>query len=86
MTIETSAAPREPNLAERAMDTATDASRTIAELSEGLQTAARRLTDALAASRQPGTPLSIISAVTREAPLASLFVAFLFGIAIARRH
>jgi hypothetical protein len=40
----------------------------------------------LAASRQPGTALSTISAVTREAPLASLFVAFLFGIAVARRR
>jgi hypothetical protein len=86
MTLETFAAPREPNLAERAMDTATDTSRTIAELSESLQAAARRLTDALAASRQPGTALSTISAVTREAPLASLFVAFLFGIAVARRR
>jgi hypothetical protein len=86
MTIETFAAPHEPNLAERAIDTATDVSRTMTELSEGLQTAARRLTDALANSRQPGTALSTISAITREAPLASLFVAFLFGIAVARRH
>jgi hypothetical protein len=84
MTLETFAAPREPNLAERAMDTATDTSRSITELSESLQAAARKLTDALAASRQPGTELSTISAVTREAPLASLFVAFLFGIAVAR--
>jgi hypothetical protein len=86
MTLETFAAPREPNLAERAMDTATDTSRTITELSENLQAAARKLTDALAASRQPGTALSTIGAITREAPLASLFVAFLFGIAVARRH
>jgi hypothetical protein len=31
-------------------------------------------------------PLSTISAITREAPLASLFVAFLFGVAVARRR
>jgi len=41
---------------------------------------------AIAAARQPGRPLSIISAITREAPLASLFVAFLFGISVARRR
>jgi hypothetical protein len=31
-------------------------------------------------------PLATVSAITREAPLASLFVAFLFGVAIARRR
>jgi hypothetical protein len=31
-------------------------------------------------------PLATISAITREAPLASLFVAFLCGVAIARRR
>jgi hypothetical protein len=75
-----------PNLAQRAMDTATDASFTITELSAALQTAVGRLGDVIAKSRQPGTPLSIISALAREAPLASLFVAFLFGAAIARRR
>ena len=65
MTLETFAAPREPNLAERAMDTATDTSRTITELSENLQAAARKLTNALAASRQPGTALSTISEIGR---------------------
>jgi hypothetical protein len=38
-----------------------------------------------ATARQPGKPLSTISAITREAPLTSLFVAFLFGVAVARR-
>jgi hypothetical protein len=37
-------------------------------------------------ARQPGKPLGTISAITREAPLASLFVAFLFGLAVARRR
>ena len=41
---------------------------------------------AIATARQPGQPLSTISAITREAPLASLFVAFLFGVAVARRR
>jgi hypothetical protein len=73
-------------MAERAIDTATDVSRTITELSAALQIAVDRLGHAIVTARQPGTPLSTISAITREAPLASLFVAFLLGIAVARRR
>jgi hypothetical protein len=76
----------QPGMLERATDTATDVSHTIAEVSAGLQAAVNRLSEAIAAARQPGRPLSIISAITREAPLASLFVAFLFGISVARRR
>ena len=39
-----------------------------------------------AAAQQPGMPLSVISNVTREAPLASLLAAFLLGVAVARRR
>jgi hypothetical protein len=73
-------------MAERAIDTATDVSRTMTDVTRTLRAAVDRLSDAIAASRQPGKPLSTISAITREAPLASLFVAFLFGVAVARRR
>jgi hypothetical protein len=76
----------QPGLAERAIDTATDVSHTITELSEGLQAAVNRLSQAIATARRPGHPLSTVSAIIREAPLASLFVAFLLGIAVARRR
>jgi hypothetical protein len=76
----------QPGTAERAIDTATDVSRTITEVSAALQTAVDRLSEAIATARQPGHPLSTISAITREAPLASLFVAFLLGVAVARRR
>ncbi len=76
----------QPGAAERAIDTATDVSRTVTEVTEALQVAVGRLSEAIATAREPGKPLSTISAITREAPLASLFVAFLFGIAVARRH
>ena len=76
----------QPGMAERAIDSATDVSRTLTEISAGLQAAVSRLSDAIATARQPGKPLSTISAITREAPLASLFVAFLFGVAVARRR
>jgi hypothetical protein len=75
-----------PGMAERAIDTATDVSRTITEVSAALQAAVDRLSETIATARQPGRPLSTISAITREAPLASLFVAFLFGVAVARRR
>ena len=87
MTFETpSSPPPIPGMAERAIDTAADVSRTITDVTTGLRIAVDRLGDAIAAARQPGQPLSTISAITREAPLASLFVAFLFGVAVTRRR
>jgi hypothetical protein len=76
----------QPGMATRAFDTATDVSRTIGEVTAALHAAVDRLTDAIEAARRPGQPLSTVAAITREAPLASLFVAFLFGIAVARRR
>lgn len=78
--------PLQPSMAESAIDTATDVSRTIADMSAALQDAVDRLSEAIATARQPGKPLATISAITREAPLASLFIAFLFGVAVARRR
>jgi hypothetical protein len=76
----------QPSAAERAVDTATDVSHTLTEISAGLRSAVEQLSAAVRRARQPGQPLSIISAITREAPLASLFVAFLFGVAVTRRR
>jgi hypothetical protein len=76
----------QPGMAERAIDTATDVSRTIGEVTGALKTAADRLSEAVAESRRPGRPLSTIADITRAAPLASLFVAFLCAIAVARRR
>jgi hypothetical protein len=86
MNIEPPSMPPQPGMAERAIDTATDISRTLTDVSVTLRAAVDRLSDAVVAARQPGQPLSTISAITREAPLASLFVAFLFGVAVARRR
>ena len=85
MSIETSDLSQ-PGMAERAIDTAADVSRTITEVSAALRTAVDRLGKAIATARQPGKPLATISAITREAPLASLLVAFLFGVAVTRRR
>ncbi len=75
-----------PGVAERAIDTAADVSRTVSDVSDALQAAVGRLSRAIETAREPGKPLSTLSAVTREAPLASLLIAFLFGIAVARRR
>ena len=75
-----------PGMGDRAIDTATDVSRTITDVTEALQATVDRLVDTIKHAREPGQPLATISAITREAPLASLFVAFLFGIAVARRR
>jgi hypothetical protein len=83
--IETPQSTPQPGMAERAIDTATDVSRTLTELTAALQAAIDRLSRTIATARR-SEPLSTISAVTREAPLASLFVAFLLGIAVARRR
>jgi len=84
--METPSTPPQPGMAERATDAATDVSRTITDVTTALRIAVDRLGDAIVAARQPGQPLSTISAITREAPLVSLFVAFLFGVAITRRR
>jgi hypothetical protein len=76
----------QPGMAERAIDSATDVSQTITDVSAALKAAAERLSEAVATAREPGKPLATLAAVTREAPLASLFIAFLCGIAVTRRR
>ncbi len=86
MNIEKPEPPPQPGMAARAVDTASDVSRTAGEVTGALRAAIDRLSEAIAQTRRPGQPLSTIAAITREAPLASLFIAFLFGIAVARRR
>jgi hypothetical protein len=75
-----------PSMAERAIDTATDVSRTIEEVTAGLQIAVDRLRAAIESAQQPGQPLARLRSVTREAPLTSLVIAFLLGVAMTRRR
>ena len=73
-------------MAERAIDTATDASRTIEEVTTGLKVAIDRLRSVIEHAQRPGQPLARLRATTREAPLTSLFIAFLLGVAVTRRR
>jgi hypothetical protein len=56
------------------------------EISEAMSEAVNRVHSAIEAGRKPGRPLSILSNIAREAPLGSLLVAFLLGVAVARRR
>jgi len=59
---------------------------TIAEVSDALKATVDRVGGAIDAGRKPGMPLSILSNMAREAPLGSLLIAFLLGVAVARRR
>jgi hypothetical protein len=48
--------------------------------------AVHRVGDAIDKGRKPSMPLSILRSVAREAPLGSLLVAFLVGVAVGRRR
>jgi hypothetical protein len=76
----------QPGVAARAMDTAADVSHTVGEVAGALRAAIDRLSEAIEYARRPGKPLSTVAAITREAPLTSLCIAFMFGIAVARRR
>ena len=58
----------------------------IEEVSDAVRGAASRVGDAIEKGQKPGMPLSILSNIAKEAPLGSLLVAFLLGIAVARRR
>ena len=75
-----------PSIAERAIESAAEVSRTIEQVTAALKVAVDRLGAAIAEAQRPGQPVAKLRAVTREAPLASLCIAFLLGVAIARRR
>ena len=56
-----------------------------AEMSSAMRDATELTADAVEAGQRPGMPLDGVSRVAREAPLASLFIAFLLGVAFVRR-
>ncbi|WP_439923550.1 hypothetical protein [Nitrobacter sp. JJSN] len=59
---------------------------TIAEVSEAVKRTVHGVSGAMEAGRKPGMPLSILSNIVREAPLGSLLIAFLLGVAVGRRR
>jgi hypothetical protein len=59
---------------------------TTAQISEAVKETVDRVSGVIEAGRKPGMPLSVLSNIAREAPLGSLLVAFLLGVAVARRR
>ena len=68
------------------LDPVPEAKSTIAEVSEAVKGTVKGISDTIEAGRKPGMPLSVLSNIAREAPLGSLLVAFLLGVAVARRR
>ena len=58
----------------------------LAEVAEAFKEAVHSVSAAIDAGKKPGRPLSILSNIAREAPLGSLLIAFLLGVAVARRR
>jgi hypothetical protein len=76
----------EPSFTERVRTTARETAQTGAEIGEIFGDVVDRLSEVVDNARRPGKPLDTLAKVTREAPLASLFVAFVIGMAFARRR
>ena len=74
-----------PPLVYEGLDPAPEPKPVIEKVSETLKGAANRINGAVDAGKKPGMPLSVLTNVAREAPLGSLLVAFVLGIAIGRR-
>ncbi len=75
-----------PPLVYEGLDPVPEPKSAFSEISDALNEAVNRVHGAIEAGRKPGRPLSILSNITREAPLGSLLVAFLLGVAVARRR
>lgn len=75
-----------PPLIYEGLDPTPEPKSTISEVSEAVKGTVHRVSDAIDAGRKPGMPLSILSNISREAPLGSLLIAFLLGVAVARRR
>jgi hypothetical protein len=58
----------------------------IGEVADAVKGAAQKIGQAVDSGRKPGMPLSVFSNIAREAPLGSLLIAFLLGVAVARRR
>jgi hypothetical protein len=50
-----------------------------------IEAASSSVRTAIEKGREPDMPLGIVSALTREAPLPALLIAFLLGVLVARR-
>jgi hypothetical protein len=78
--------PLRPPLDYEGMPPSDDGTTVVGKASESVKRAAESVSAAYDRARKPGMPLSVLSNIAREAPLGSLLVAFLLGVAFARRR
>lgn len=76
----------QPGFIDRASDAVTETSRAGAQVASVLRAGVDHLSGVVNDARRPGQPLDVVSKVARDAPLSALFVAFLLGVAFARRR
>jgi hypothetical protein len=67
-------------------DPALEEKSVISEVADAVKETPQRIGEAVDSGRKPGMPLSVLSNIAREAPLGSLLIAFLLGVAVARRR
>jgi hypothetical protein len=75
-----------PPYAYEMIDAPSEPRSTVAEVSDAVKGATQTIRDAIEIGKKPGMPLSVLRNIAREAPLGSLLIAFLLGVAVARRH
>jgi hypothetical protein len=68
------------------LDPAVEGKSVISKAADAVRGTAQRISDAVDSGRKPGMPLSVLSNIAREVPLGSLLIAFLLGVAVARRR
>jgi hypothetical protein len=68
------------------LDPAPEPKPRIEKVTEAVKDTLHHVGGAIDAGRKPGMPLSVLSNMAREAPLGSLLIAFLLGVAVARRR
>lgn len=81
-----STAANEPPYVYEGLDPVRDPQSMVTIVCDRVKDSVKRIGDAIDAGRRPGMPLSVLTNVVREAPLGSLIVAFLLGVALARRR
>lgn len=53
---------------------------------EGVRDAAQRANSAITEARKPERPLDLLARIGRQAPIGSILIAFLLGVAVGRRR
>jgi hypothetical protein len=75
-----------PPLIYEGLDPPLEEKSVIGDVADAIKGTAQTVGDMVDSGRKPGMPLGVLSNIAREAPLGSLLIAFLLGVAVARRR